>query len=116
MMDLQMGDAKPLKECNSPDTESYHSWSSNGRWIIFSSRRDDGVFTRPFIAHIDKNGKASKPFELPAENPDYHRQLMRSYNIPEFMSGPVTIKPQTFADALKGDGVAVKYVQQLRSK
>ena len=116
MMDLQTGVAQPLKECNSPDTESYHSWSSNGRWIIFSSRRDDGVFTRPFIAHIDKNGKASKPFELPAENPDYHRQLMRSYNIPEFMSGPVTIKPQTFADALKGDGVSVKYVQQLRSK
>jgi hypothetical protein len=39
---------------------------------------------------------------------------MRSYNIPEFMRGPVTIAPQTFADVLKGDAVNVKYVSRLR--
>jgi hypothetical protein len=41
---------------------------------------------------------------------------MRSYNIPEFMRGPVTVKPQTFADVLKGDGVSVKYVPKLNPK
>ncbi len=116
LMDLQTGDVRPLAECNSNDTESYHSWSSNGRWLIFSSRRDDGSFTRPFIAHFDKDGKATKPFELPTEDPDYHRQFMRSYNIPEFMRGPVTVKPQTFADVLKGEGVSVKYVPKLNPK
>ena len=116
IMDLQTGEARSLTECNSNETESYHSWSSNGRWLIFSSRRDDGVFTRPFIAHIDKDGKASKPFELPSADPDYHRQFMRCYNIPEFMRGPVTIKPQAFADALKGEGVSVKYVPTLNKK
>ena len=30
-----------------------------------------------------------------------------SYNIPEFMHGPVTIRPQTFADILKGDAEPV---------
>ena len=110
-MDLADGTARPFTEVNSPDTESYHSWSSNGRWIIFSSRRNDGSFTRPFIAHVDKSGKATKPFELPSEDPDYHRQFMRSYNIPEFMKGPVTITPQAFADVLKGDAVNVKYVR-----
>jgi hypothetical protein len=29
------------------------------------------------------------------------------------MRGPVTIKPQTFADVLKGDGEPVKYVNTL---
>ena len=105
--------AHPLKEVNSKSTESYHSWSSNGRWVVFSSRRYDGNYTRPFFAHIDKDGKASKPFELPCADPDYHRQFLRSYNIPEFMHGPVTISPQNFADALKLDGEPVKYVQQL---
>ena len=38
---------------------------------------------------------------------------MRSYNIPEFMHGPVTITPQSFADVLKGDAEPVKYVQKL---
>ncbi len=116
IMDLASGVVRPFAEVNSPDTESYHSWSSNGRWIIFSSRRDDGVYTRPFIAHVDKNGHASKPFELPSEDPDYHRQFLRSYNIPEFMSGPVTIEPQAFADVFKGDAVNVKYVPALRAK
>jgi hypothetical protein len=106
--------AHPLESVNSNDTESYHTWSSNGRWLVFSSRRDDGTFTRPFFAHMDKNGNWGKPFELPQQNPDYHRQLLRSYNIPEFMYGPVTIEPHTFADILKREGEPVKYVQQLR--
>ena len=113
MIDLSTLEAHPVAELNSQDTESYHSWSSNGRWIVFSSRRDDGNFTRPFIAHIDENGKGTKPFELPCADPDYHRQFMKSYNVPEFMRGPVTIKPQDFADVLKGDGEPVKYVQKL---
>ena len=114
MIDLQAQKAHPAVELNSRDTESYHSWSSNGRWVIFSSRRNDGNYTRPFIAHIDKNGKGTRPFELPCADPDYHRQFMKSYNIPEFMRGPVTIQPQTFADVLKRDGgEPVKYVGKL---
>jgi hypothetical protein len=113
MIDLQTGEVRPMEEINSPDTESYHSWSSNGRWVVFSSRRYDGNYTRPFIAHIDSAGHGSKPFELPCANPDYHRQFLKCYNIPEFMKGPVTISPQQFADVLKQDGEPVKYVQKL---
>lgn len=116
VMDLQTGQAQPLNTVNSPDTESYHSWSSNGRWLVVSSRRDDGTYTRPFFAHVDKDGHWSKPFELPQRDPDCHRQLLRSYNIPEFMLGPVNIAPQTFADVLKGEGEPVKYVQRLSSQ
>ena len=113
MLDLQTGEVRNMEEINSPDTESYHSWSSNGRWVMFSSRRYDANYTRPFIAHIDANGRGSKPFELPCANPDYHRQLLKSYNVPEFMRGPVTITPQKFADVLKQEGIPVKYVSNL---
>jgi hypothetical protein len=109
MVDLQTGKARAMEELNSPDTESYHSWSSNGKWVVFSSRRYDSQYTRPFIAHIDKNGHATKPFELPCADPDFHRQFVKCYNIPEFMRGPVTISPQAFADVLKGEGEPVKY-------
>ncbi len=113
LLNLQTGEKRNMKEINSPDTESYHSWSSNGRWVVFSSRRYDSNYTRPFIAHIDNNGNATKPFELPCANPDYHRQLLKSYNVPEFMRGPVTIKPQQFADVLKQEAEPVKYVNRL---
>ena len=104
----------PLDAINSDNVESYHTWSSTGRWVVFSSRRADGNYTRPFIAHIDADGNASKPFELPCADPDYHRQFMKSYNIPEFMHGPVTLEPQQIADILKNDDVPpVKYVNHL---
>ncbi len=114
IMDLQTGAVRCMEEINSPDTESYHSWSSNGKWVVFSSRRDDGTYTRPFFAHIDKDGHGTKPFELPSADPDYHRQFMKCYNIPEFIKNAVTIKPQAFADVLKTEGDPVKYVPHLR--
>ncbi len=105
LLDLKNGEARPLDELNSDNVESYHSWSSNGRWVIFSSRRDDGNFTRPFIAHIATDGSVSRPFELPSRHPLYHRELMRSYNIPEFMKGPVTVRPQDLAAACLQDSI-----------
>ena len=116
LLNLTTGQVRAMDEINSLETESYHAWSSNGRWVVFSSRRDDGNYTRPFFAHIDTNGKGSKPFELPQADPDYHRQFMKCYNIPEFMRGPVEVSPQEFASLLKAsDGEPVKYVRKLRN-
>lgn len=109
IMDMTTDRIRPFDEVNSPSVESFHNWSSNGRWIVVSSRRDDGNFTRPFFAHVDKDGHATKPFELPTEDPNYHREFMKSYNVPEFMLGPVTVTPQDFADALKKTAVQAKF-------
>ncbi|MBQ5980140.1 MAG: PD40 domain-containing protein [Bacteroidales bacterium] len=90
LLDLQTGETRPLDEVNSDDTDSYHNWSSNSRWFVFSSRRDDGLFTRPYIAHFDENGVAGKPFMLPQRDPaNYYEDLFRSFNVPEFVTGPV---------------------------
>ncbi len=112
--DYAQSGAWPLEACNSKDTESYHSWSSNGRWVVFSSRRYDGVFTRPFFVHIDSCGQCTKPFELPVSDPDRHRQLLKSYNVPELMRGPVRWKPQQFASQLKGEGVPITYSSTIK--
>ena len=89
MLDLATGEARPLDGMNSDDTESYHSWSSNSRWTVFSSRRGDGLYTRPYIAHINENGEADKAFLLPQKDPvNYYKELLFSYNIPEFSNAP----------------------------
>ncbi len=101
LMNLHTKEVRSLQEVNSPDVESYHSWSSNGRWIIFSSRRDDGSYTRPYIAYFDKNGKAHKPFILPQQDPDFYTQFFKSYNIPEFMVKPVKTSTREFVQAIE---------------
>ena len=35
MMNLRNGSMRRVDELNSPEVESYHSWSSNGKWVIF---------------------------------------------------------------------------------
>lgn len=109
LTDLQTMQTRKLENINSVQSESYHSWSSNGRWIVVGSRRDDGNYTRPYIAYFDKKGRAHKPFILPQEDPDFYRYFMRSFNIPEFMKEPVQIAPQEFASVAKTDALKANF-------
>jgi hypothetical protein len=88
-LDLSSGNFHPIDAINSSESESYHSWSSNSRWMIFSSRRMDGLYTRPFIAYSDENGSFSKPFMVPQKDPDFYEMFLRSFNVPEFVKGKV---------------------------
>jgi len=65
LLNLSTGESRPMTEANSEDTESFHNWSTNSRWLVFSSRRDDGLFTRPYFCHVDANGVVGKAFMLP---------------------------------------------------
>jgi Tol biopolymer transport system component len=89
-LDMADGKFNPIDIINSSETESYHSWSSNSRWMIFSSRRMDGLYTRPFITYSSSDGTFSKPFMVPQKDPDYYEELLRSFNVPEFITGKVT--------------------------
>lgn len=89
LLDLHTREARCLHELNSNHAESYHSWSGNGRWVIFGSRRNDGRYTRLFIAHHDGNGHFGKPFQLPQAEADFDQNRLKSYNIPEFVNGEV---------------------------
>lgn len=90
MMDLSTGDLIDCSMLNSNQSESYHGWSRNGHWIVFSSKREDGRFTRVFFAHW--NGKTwTKPFMLPQQDPRQNTLNMFAYNIPDFMIRPIRI-------------------------
>ena len=102
--DLQNDSTYALTEANSPDVDSYHTWSSNGRWIVFSSRRMDGNYTRPFIAYFDRQGHAHKAFCLPQEDPEYNILLLKSYNVPELTKDRVQIAESTLRDCIYGTG------------
>lgn len=110
LIDLSDASLKPVDDINSDDVESYHSWSSDSRWVVFSSRRGDGLYTRLYIAHIDVDGVASKPFLLPQDDPAFYDAFMKSYNIPEFVSGPVTVSQKRISRcAHKDEGIDLSF-------
>lgn len=85
LLDLETGDTRPIDEVNSSRAESLHNWSTNSRWFLFTSRRDDGLYSRLYLAHINEQGHCTKPFMLPQQNPrHYYQQLLYSYNTPDF--------------------------------
>jgi hypothetical protein len=109
---LADGQELPLDAFRSDASESYHSWSSNSRWTVFSSRRMDGLYTRPFIGHIDAEGLASKPFPLPQETPDHYLYLLKSFNIPEFTKNATDVRGFSIQQTAKGEkGVDIKFVK-----
>jgi len=91
LFDRKTGSQRSINEVNSEESESFHSWSSNSRWFVFASRRQDGLYSRLYIASIDNNGKITKPFLLPQRYPEKYDNSFYSFNVPEFISNPVNI-------------------------
>lgn len=109
--DLQTGNCYPLEDANSKDTESFHSWSSNGRWMVFASRRMDGNYSRAFLAYFDKNGKAHKAFVIPQEDPEMNILLLKSFNVPELTKDSVSIPTADIRKCIyETEAVNAKYI------
>lgn len=90
LIDLETAEARPIDEINSDEADSYHNWSANSRWIVFTSRRFNGLYSQLFLASIDENGHATKPFLLPQKNPlKYYNETLYSFNTPDFTKDKV---------------------------
>ena len=100
LMDLASGTYRKLA-INSDTSESWHSWSSNSRWIAFSSKRQGGLFTRTFLSYVDETGKVYKPIVVPQEDPGYYDALLETYSVPELVKGEVTTSKTALARAAR---------------
>lgn len=110
VMDLKTRRVRPLTAANSRDVDSYHSWSSNGRWIVFSSRRDDGNYTRLYLSYFDAQGRDHKAFLLPQRDPAQNLRRLKSYNVPELTRDAVGPTPEQFKQTIYQDaGTDVTY-------
>lgn len=85
---------KKMENVNSSFTESYHNFSSNGKWLMFSSKREDNLYSRPYFSYIDANGVSHKPFLLPQKDPAMYLSFLQSFNVPEFSSKPIRVSAE----------------------
>ena len=100
LMDLETRQFHPLA-VNSPRCESWHCWSSNGRWIAFASKRRDGVFSRIYFSYVDESGRAHKPVILPQKDPSLYDRLLRTYNVPELARAPAAASGRSLARVVR---------------
>jgi tricorn protease-like protein len=98
LLDLSTRDYKRLDIINSPSTDSYHAWSKNSRWLVFSSKRMDDLCSRPYFTYFDNKGNFHKPFVLPQKDLDFYQEDTWNYNLPVLVDGKVAINPNKFRD------------------
>ncbi len=108
LINLQTMEARPLRS-NSDFADSYHSWSTNGRWLVFSSKRDDGLTARPYIVYFDETGNEQKPFILPQEDPFFYDHFLKTYNIPEFADSKIELNPGEIRDVAVKPAIQAKW-------
>jgi tetratricopeptide (TPR) repeat protein len=73
------GPARRMR-CNTPLMNSWHSFSPNGRWLVFSSKARS-PYTQMYLTHIDADGNDSPPILI-----DNSTAANRAVNIPEFVN------------------------------
>ncbi len=67
-------------QCNRELFNSWHSWSPNSRWLLFSSKVNT-PFTEIFLTYVDEKGNDHPPVLLSRfSDPDY------AANVPEFVN------------------------------
>ena len=69
-------------KCNRALFNSWHSWSPNNRWLLFSSKVNT-PYTEIFLTHIDENGMDSPPVMLSRFSDE-----KLAANVPEFVNIP----------------------------
>jgi len=69
-----------MMSCNTERMNSWHSWSPNGRWLVFSSKANT-FYTQMFLTHIDEKGNDSPPILIP-----HSTAANRAVNLPEFVN------------------------------
>jgi tetratricopeptide (TPR) repeat protein len=74
------GGKERMLNCNLKTMNSWHSWSPNGRWLVFSSKTPS-LYTQMYLTHIDENGN-----DTPAILIEHATESNRAVNIPEFMN------------------------------
>jgi hypothetical protein len=67
---------------------------------VFSSKRRDGLFARPYFSYVDEDGQFHRPLLMPQEDPTFYDAFIETFNVPVFITGPVEVGQRALARAI----------------
>lgn len=117
-LDLHSDSLAPieLKILNTPGSEKGHSFSSSGKWMVFSSSRRTLAIPETYITHFDpEHGTFTKPFLVPQKRGDFYYTNLQGFVFPVLSKEPVRHSPREVAETIRGQAVDVQIDSSLRS-
>lgn len=98
---------EPIHSLNTDGSETFHTFSSNGRWMVFASNRETFGIPELYISHVT-GGVFAKPFILPQAETDFYARNLRAFLFPFLSTEPAKFDARKTAGAARGEGVELK--------
>ena len=98
----ETGVFKPEKiSANSDKSESWHSFSSNSKWIAFSTKSLRSRLTVTKFCYLDDKGQTSKPFIMPQKEPGFYDSFTMTFSVPEFTTTPIKVTGEKLGKVIR---------------
>lgn len=110
-LDLQADTLQPVEvdNLNTPGSEKGHSFSSSGRWMVFSSSRRTLAIPETYITHFNpENGTFSKPFLVPQKKGDFYRTNLQGFVFPMLSTTQVFYTPRQITRIIRGEATRIE--------
>ncbi|MBD5387968.1 hypothetical protein HDR68_01055 [bacterium] len=98
---------EPIQSLNTDGSETFHTFSSNGRWMVFASNRETFGIPEIYISHV-RDGIFSKPFILPQQSTTFYERNLRAFLFPFLSKEPAQFDIKETAEVAHGEGVTIK--------
>ena len=106
---------EPVHSLNTVGSETFHTFSSNGHWMVFASNRETFGIPEIYVSHVN-DGRFDKPFAIPQAETDFYARNLRAFLFPFLSTEPAKFDIQKTTEAAHSQGVEIKAVNLDRYK
>lgn len=100
---------EPIHSLNTDGSETFHTFSSNNRWMVFASNRETFGIPELYISYVSE-GRFAPPFILPQRETDFYARNLRAFLFPFLSTEPAKFNATKTAEAAHGESVELKVI------
>lgn len=101
---------EPIHRLNTDGSETFHTFSRDGHWMVFASNRETFGIPELYISHVSDEGRFAPPFILPQRETDFYARNLRAFLFPFLSTEAAKFDAQKTAEAAHGASVELKVI------